>query len=37
VEADLRNMGIKRWRTKVLNREEWASIIKEIKDRLKAL
>jgi hypothetical protein len=35
VEADLRSMGIKRWRTKVLNREEWASIIKEAKAKLK--
>jgi hypothetical protein len=37
VEADLRNMGIKRWRTEALNREEWASIIKEAKAKLKGL
>jgi hypothetical protein len=37
VEADLRSMGIKRWRTKVLNREERASIIKEAKDKLRGL
>jgi hypothetical protein len=37
VEADLRSMGVKRWRTKVFNREEWASIIKEAKAKLKGL
>jgi hypothetical protein len=37
VEADLRSRGVKRWRTKVLNREEWASIVKEAKDKLKGL
>jgi hypothetical protein len=37
VEADLRSMGVERWRTKVLNREEWVSIIKEAKARLKGL
>jgi transcription termination factor 2 len=35
VEDDLRNLGVKRWRTKVLEREEWASIIKEAKAKLK--
>jgi hypothetical protein len=30
-------MGVKRRRTKVLNREEWASIRKEDKDKLKGL
>jgi hypothetical protein len=29
VEEDLRNMGIKRWGIKMLDRLEWASIIKE--------
>jgi hypothetical protein len=29
VEEDLRNMGIKRWRIKALDRVEWTSIIKE--------
>jgi hypothetical protein len=37
VESDLRSMGVKRCRTKVLNREEWASIMKEIKAKLKGL
>jgi hypothetical protein len=37
VEANLRSMGVKRWRTKVLNREEWALIIKEAKAKLKGL
>jgi len=31
VEDDLRKLGVKRWRTKALEREEWASIIKEAK------
>jgi hypothetical protein len=35
VEDDLRNMGIKRWRIKALDRVEWASIIKEAKAKLK--
>jgi hypothetical protein len=35
VEDDLRNMGIKRWRIKVLDRAEWASVIKEAKAKLK--
>jgi hypothetical protein len=35
VEDDLRKIGVKRWRTKVLEREEWASIIKEAKAKLK--
>jgi hypothetical protein len=35
VEDDLRNMGIKRWRIKALDRVEWASIIKETKAKLK--
>jgi hypothetical protein len=29
VEDDLRKLGVKRWRTKTLNREEWASNIRE--------
>jgi hypothetical protein len=32
---DLRKLGVKRWRTKALEREEWASIIKEAKAKLK--
>jgi hypothetical protein len=35
VEDDLRELGVKRWRTKELEREEWASIIKEAKGKLK--
>jgi hypothetical protein len=35
VEEDLRNMGIKRWIIKALDRVEWASIIKECKAKLK--
>jgi hypothetical protein len=35
VEDDLRNMGMKRWGFKALDRAEWASIIKEAKAKLK--
>jgi hypothetical protein len=35
VEDDVRKLGVKRWRTKALEREEWASIIKEAKAKLK--
>jgi hypothetical protein len=35
VEDDLRKLGVKRWRTKVLERAELASIIKEAKTKLK--
>ena len=35
VEDDLRKLGVKRWRTKALERGEWASIIKETKAKLK--
>jgi len=35
VEDDLRELGVKRWRTKALEREEWVSIIKEVKAKLK--
>jgi hypothetical protein len=35
VEDDLRNMGIKRWRIKALDKVESASIIKEAKAKLK--
>jgi len=35
VEDDLRKLGMKRWRTKALDREEWASIIREAKAKLK--
>jgi len=35
VEDDLRKLGDKRWRTKALDGEEWASIIREAKAKLK--
>ena len=35
VEDDLRKLGVKRWRAKALDREEWASIIREAKTKLK--
>ena len=35
VEDDLRKLGVKRWRTKTLDREEWASIIREAKAKMK--
>jgi hypothetical protein len=34
VEEDLRKFGVKRWRAKALDREEWASIIREAKAKL---
>ena len=35
VEDNLRKLGVKRWRVKALDREEWASIIREAKAKLK--
>jgi hypothetical protein len=35
VEDDLRKLGVKRWRTNALEREKWASIIKEAKAKVK--
>jgi len=35
VEDDLRKLGVERWRTKAVDREEWASIIREAKAKLK--
>jgi hypothetical protein len=35
VEDDLRKLGVKQWRAKALDREEWASIIGEAKAKLK--
>jgi hypothetical protein len=35
VEDDLRKLGVKRWRTKALDRENWASVIMEAKAKLK--
>jgi hypothetical protein len=37
VEGALRELGVKRWGTKALEREEWTSIIKEAKAKLKGL
>ena len=37
VEDDLRKLGLKGWRMKALNREEWVSIIREAKAKLKGL
>ena len=35
VEDDLRKLGVKRCKAKALDREEWASIIREAKAKLK--
>ena len=35
VEDNIRKLGVKGWRTKALDREEWASIIREAKVKLK--
>ena len=35
VEDDLRKLSVKRWRAKALEREEWASILREAKVKLK--
>ena len=35
VEDDLRELGVKRWRTKALDSEEWESTITEAKAKLK--
>jgi hypothetical protein len=35
VEDDSRKLGVKRWRTKALDRVEWASIVREGKAKLK--
>jgi hypothetical protein len=35
VGDDVRRLRVKRWRMKALDREEWASIIKEAKVKLK--
>jgi len=35
VEDHLRKLGVKRWRTKALDGEEWAPIIREAQAKLK--
>jgi len=37
VEFDWRYIGVKRWRTRVLDRIEWASVAREAKAKLKGL
>jgi hypothetical protein len=37
VELDLRDVGVKRWRIRALDRTEWASVVTEAKTRLKGL
>ena len=35
VQADFKKAGIKRWRLKALDRNDWAAAMKEAKPRLK--
>ena len=35
VESDLKIMDVKIWRTRALDRTEWASVVREAKARLK--
>jgi hypothetical protein len=35
VEADIKALGVKRWRTKAQDRKEWSAIVREAKDKLK--
>jgi transcription termination factor 2 len=37
VKDDLMKLGVKRWKTKTLDRVEWASIVREAKAKLKGL
>ena len=37
VELELRNMGVKMWGTRALDRTEWASVLREIDAILKGL
>jgi hypothetical protein len=37
VEDNLRKLSVKHWRIKAMEREEWASIIKEAEAKLKGL
>ena len=36
-ESDLRNMGVKRWRTRALDLTEWVSVVREAEAKLKVL
>jgi hypothetical protein len=37
IEFCLRNMGVKRFRTRALDRTEWASVVRVVKVKLKGL
>jgi len=37
VKLDLRNTGVKRWRTRAVGRIEWASVMRAAKVKLKWL
>jgi hypothetical protein len=37
VGLGLRNMGVKEWRIRALDRTEWVSLVRETKDKLKRL
>ena len=37
IGEDLKTIGIKRWRKKVLERREWASVLREAKAKLEGL
>jgi hypothetical protein len=37
VESDLRNLDVKRWRSRALDRTEWASNVREAKAKIKDL
>jgi hypothetical protein len=35
IKLDFRNMGVKRWRTRALDRTEWASAVRKVKAKFK--
>jgi hypothetical protein len=37
VEADIKTLGVKRWRIKAQGRKEWSAILREAKAKLKGL
>jgi hypothetical protein len=37
VEADIKTLGVKRWRIKVQARKEWPAILREAKAKLKGV